>query len=768
LGKYTMAIKQKMLLILLSFAIIPMIFVGSLGFIYAKKELEIVRIAGLQSIADLKSKRIEDFFTVLKKDIIAVSDNLNIKKSISILDDSVGDFSNPVFKITRDELDSILKVKQKVYQYMPYMNVILLNPEGIIIYVLHKSHPLENLGNSLSDIEKKAFEEGKAGVFLSDIFMSTTKADKFSMLMTAPVRDIEEKFAGVIAFEINMDSVYQFIQERTGLGETGETLIAKKVGDAALFLNPLLHDPNATLQRKVVFGEKHAIPIQEALNGKDGYGLSIDYRGEKVIASWRYLPSIDWGIVVKIDVSEAFAPANVLRNFVIILVAAVLLIGTFVALSVSKSISNPIHSLQKGVKIIGSGNLDYKVSTNAKDEIGQLGKAFDQMTENLKTITASRDELEREVNERKQAEDALKKSEKRFRDLVENSLTGFSIIQDGQIVYQNLEQERLLGPLPRSSKLTDFESIHPDDVEKVKEFHQSITSGKVQTAITDFRFYPSGEIDGKLDMKWVFCRAILIEYQGKEAMLVNMMDITRAKELEHLLRIQDKMTSLGHVSAGIAHEIRNPLSGINIYLNTLRKIYNRPENVDKVKEILEQIQSASSKIESVIKRVMDFAKPSEPKFLATNINQPINKAIELSSVTLRKSGIKVEKALDKNLPPCNADPNLIEEVILNLITNADEAMKNKEGDKKIEVASSVKNNFILVRISDSGPGVPSNLRDKIFDPFYSTKNGSTGIGLSICHRIISDHGGTLSIARSKLGGAEFIIEIPLEKGTNER
>ena len=227
------------------------------------------------------------------------------------------------------------------------------------------------------------------------------------------------------------------------------------------------------------------------------------------------------------------------------------------------------------------------------------------------------------------------------------------------------------------------------------------------------------------------------------------------------------MTSLGRVAAGIAHEIRNPLSGINIYLNTLEKIYDRAESLDKIKQILGQIQSASSKIESVIKRVIDFSKPSEPKLVLTDINQPIEEAINLSSVTLRKSGIKIEKILTNDLPLCHIDPLLIEEVILNLVTNATEAMKNMDGVKIIKVTSSMKKNRILIRVSDSGPGVNPGLKDKIFDPFYTTKNSSTGIGLSLCHRIITDHGGSLWVSTSKLGGAEFVIEIPIKEPSNK-
>ena len=369
----------------------------------------------------------------------------------------------------------------------------------------------------------------------------------------------------------------------------------------------------------------------------------------------------------------------------------------------------------------------------------------------------------RDISKQKLAEDTVRKSERSFRELVENSLTCISIIQDNQVVYQNPEHENLLGRLPRDPIFLDIESIHSDDVHKVKNFYHTITSGTVKILETDFRFYPPDKIDSRVDMKWVNCRASLVEYRGREAILVNMMDITTTKELEHLLRIQDKMSSLGRVTAGIAHEIRNPLSGINIYLNTLEKIYDRKEDLHKVREIFNHLQSASAKIEAVIKRVMDFSKPGTPNFLMGSINQPIEEAVSLSSVTMRKTGIKIKKDLDETLPDCHLDHQLMEQVILNLMNNAAESMKNMDGEKIIAISSSLKNDRIIINISDSGPGVPDEIKGKIFDPFYSTKNNSTGIGLSLCYRIISDHGGVLRLSNGRLGGAKFTIELPVKR-----
>jgi signal transduction histidine kinase len=115
--------------------------------------------------------------------------------------------------------------------------------------------------------------------------------------------------------------------------------------------------------------------------------------------------------------------------------------------------------------------------------------------------------------------------------------------------------------------------------------------------------------------------------------------------------------------------------------------------------------------------------------------------------------------------PCFADSNFFQRVIMNLINNATEAMKNMEGGKQLEIASGVVHDKIVVRVSDSGPGIPSGIRERIFDPFYTTKNDGTGIGLSLSQRIIIDHNGAIAAGESRWGGAEFTIELPLAKGS---
>ncbi|MEW6501565.1 MAG: ATP-binding protein, partial [Thermodesulfobacteriota bacterium] len=374
-------------------------------------------------------------------------------------------------------------------------------------------------------------------------------------------------------------------------------------------------------------------------------------------------------------------------------------------------------------------------------------------------------EIAIDITDRKRAEEALSRSEKSLRELVDNSLVGIMLIQEGEIIYQNPEQRRLFGTLPRGYRLEEFQGVHPEDLPKLKESYRQVTHGEVAQVDVDFRYYPVRSREEEAgQMKWVYCRARPIDYQGRRTLLVSMMDMSHARELERLVQMQDKMSSLGRVAAGIAHEIRNPLSGVNIYLNTLEKIYNRPGREATVREIFQQLYTASNKIESVIRRVMDFSKPSQPHFARQNVNGPVDEVLRLCAVTMRKGGVLLETELGSGLPDCRLDAHLIEQVLMNLLANSAEAMKNQAAPRRIRVTTEQVGRYVLVRVADSGPGVPSGVRDKVFDPYYTTKSDGTGIGLSISHRIVSDHGGRLTVGTSDLGGAEFVVTLPVEAG----
>ncbi len=374
--------------------------------------------------------------------------------------------------------------------------------------------------------------------------------------------------------------------------------------------------------------------------------------------------------------------------------------------------------------------------------------------------------LKREVNQRtlelKQNQSRLQAALKNVENMIENSPNGIVIMQHGKVIYRNAKQLELIGEIePR--EVVGYDHIYSEDRNNVKRFYKGLMEGNPTMTEIDFRFYSSLTRRTKETMKWVTCLVAPIDYKDGKAFLLTTVDRTRARELEHLLTVQDKMASLGRVTAGIGHEIRNPLSGINIYLRTLEKSVNNPAKAHKIAPAIDAIRTASGKMEAVIKRVMDFSRPTEPQFDLVAINTPIRDAIQLAEMSLAKKRITLEVALEEHLPKCYAEPHLIEEVILNLINNASDAMKNQSEDKVIRVTSMLHAGKIILSVEDSGPGVPGDLGEQIFEPFFTTKEYSTGIGLSLCQRIITDHWGNISVGGGELGGAKFTIKLPYGK-----
>ncbi len=364
------------------------------------------------------------------------------------------------------------------------------------------------------------------------------------------------------------------------------------------------------------------------------------------------------------------------------------------------------------------------------------------------------------IIERFRAQHALRKSEEGFRQLVMGAFFGMSIVRNDQVVFRNPEQERLFGAMIDPAVPLALSSIHSEDQDRVLACYEKIASRDAQCADVTFRFHPPDQVTARTELRWGFCRISAGRYRGDDVVIISVMDITRLKELEQLVLIQDKMTSLGRVAAGMAHEIRNPLSGINISLATLERLFRGGADTAEHREIIGSVQAASKKIEGVVRRVMDFAKPHEPNLRLVAINKLVDDTTKLCAVSLRKHGVSLDVSLAPDVPLCQCDEPLIVQALVNLVTNAAEAFSETQKERHIRISTGCVGDRAYVEIEDSGPGIHTDLQERVFEPFYTTKSIGTGIGLSICRRIIEDHRGTLAIQTTELGGASFRIELP--------
>jgi len=398
-----MAIRTKLILILLGFIILPMMLGVAVLFSRMQGVVRDVRVMQLENIANLEKERVDAFFSERKSDVQLFQTYPVVKDNLPTLLKYSSEKQSSSYANAQRRLEERLKSVQAAYGYS---DVMLVDSNGTIVLVASEAHIKDHLGKRLSFIDAGAFEGGRKGVYFSGIYKS---GNGFGMLCTAPIYGRAGEFIGEAAFEIDAGRVFELVHETTGLGQTGETFIGIPGGEEVMFINPFHPERNKAIKVKDLFGGKVAKPMQYALHDKNGAGDSIDYLGHDVLAAWRKVPSSGWGLVAKIDSAEAYAPVVRLKKLALVSQFLVLLFCTAAAMLLSRSIVMPIMTLRKGMEKVGSGNLDYKVGTEAKDEIGQLSREFDRMAESLQHVTASRDDLDREVAERKQAEDMLER-----------------------------------------------------------------------------------------------------------------------------------------------------------------------------------------------------------------------------------------------------------------------------------------------------------------------------------------------------------------------
>ncbi len=280
---------------------------------------------------------------------------------------------------------------------------------------------------------------------------------------TAPILH-EGQFRGVVGLQLGTDSIYRVTGDLNGLGRTGETTLAKLSGEhEALFVAPLRRDRTAAMRLKVDLNKVDS-PMRNALSGMRGSGLATDYSGTPVIAAWRYLPELRWGVVVKMDVDEAFAPLYQQRALLSATLLALVLLAGSVAFLWGKALVDVLRGFARTAGQIAAGDLSRRVEVSRNDEIGELARDFNTMAarleeshrsleerieERTRELNVTNEQLQEEINERMQSELDLQISNnelllyKRFMDSSSNAM-GMGLV-DGQLTYGNPAFVELLG-----------------------------------------------------------------------------------------------------------------------------------------------------------------------------------------------------------------------------------------------------------------------------------------------------------------------------------
>ncbi|MBI5167678.1 MAG: PAS domain S-box protein [candidate division NC10 bacterium] len=413
-----------------------------------------------------------------------------------------------------------------------------------------------------------------------------------------------------------------------------------------------------------------------------------------------------------------------------------------ISFTMNRLVISKLERFVKATKALGKGDLDLRVKVEGEDEIGELAASFNEMVESLRRA--------RELRERK--------------ELLENVLNN---VKESIIVF---DPEEAIIAFSRGSEQTfgyRAEEVVGKKYTTLGEERHGILgviknrgtfSGELRLRSKDGRYFPAQ----------VHVMPLWNERDELLAFVEIARDLTEEKVKERLqqqLIHSEKLAATGQLAAGVAHELNNPLGNVLLYSKLLMEELE-PHDI-KYKNT-KNIVDNTLRCKEIVRNLLDYAKESEVHMAINDINEIAETSVRMLGNEMRINNIEYELRLDRDLPKITCDRNQLQQVFVNLIQNAIQAIEN-HGRIEIFTTKSPEGDGVIVGVKDNGKGIPAEALSKVFEPFYTTKEKGTGLGLSICYGIVERHKGKIwveSLCQGEDGrGAALTGEPREEKGT---
>lgn len=450
---------------------------------------------------------------------------------------------------------------------------------------------------------------------------------------------------------------------------------------------------------------------------------------------------------------KTFKKVKVLTLLLITL--AILFSASWIAIYLSKRITIPIQALAEATQEIASGNLDYRVSVSAQDELKLLVDSFNGMTQQLHDTNEA---IKRSTAELERANRELETRRHYIETIVESIPTGVvSLTNDFRVTQLNGAAKRMLNP--SVDPLCSLGELFDPTVTSILE--QILTRARILSIASREINLPIGE-DRNLYCAITACAL-------RENSSENLGYILVIEDLTELLKAQ-KSVAWREVARRMAHEIKNPLTPIRLSADRLLKNLERSREsqsaastLSPMNELIAECATTITQEVSALKNLVDefsrFARLPSASPVPSNLNKIIEQTLTAYDGRLRS--ISIEKHLRTEIPEVRIDPEQFKRVLINLIDNAVEAMADvPEKHLTFKTRFDQRRETVEVAVEDSGHGVRPQDVDKLFLPYFSTRKRGTGLGLAIVNRIIADHNGFIRVENNTPRGARFIIELP--------
>jgi len=760
-------ISNKIILYFITTAIIPLLLVIVTGYIIAHKESTSAIKKHLNNILNTRLYEINSFLNEKRRDIKIMGELAIFAEMTQNMAEGFKQFglNSKEYNKLSQKYVPILTNYMNTYDYY---DVFLISKQGDVVLTVKRESdlgtnlingPLKESGLAVSSI----IAMSNLDTIISD-FSFYSPSQLPALFISSPVYH-QGNFLGVVAVQLHPKDLYEIFNNSLGLGISGEIFAVKAFHGNALIVTPLRHQSDAVFKKIIKKHNKKTLPLFRSLKGETGQSESIDYRNKDIFIAWKFLASLQLGIVVKMDQEEIFEHINHLRKYMIIIGSFSILIAFILAWVISKAISKPIIRLEKATKNIVSGDLSSRIIVAGHDEISQLGNSFNQMTKKLQSNQEDIATKIRQLNFQKNALD-------QHAIISISNLEGDIIyINDKFITISGYSREELLGKNHRILNSGEHSKTF------FSNMWQTISKGDVWHGVIK-------NIKKNGDYYWV--EATIVPYMdeaGKPIQYIGIRtDITKQKKIEQQL-YEEKINAQeaqqianqanqakSEFLSAMSHELRTPLNAILGFAQMLDFNPNEPLTLSQ-KEQVDHITEGGQHLLSLINDILDLAKIESGKLElsmeAVSLSEIIEECLLLISEMAKKRGITISINCAKELN-VYADHIRLKQILLNLLSNA--VKYNQEKGNIVINTKEKADNQITIAVTDTGLGITKNKQRHLFKPFsrLGNENSSiegTGIGLSLCKEMVQQMGGSIGLESIGGQGSTFWIKL---KQSNEQ
>ena len=803
------SITQRFVLWFLLISLLPILLLGY-GLLHTfEKELQLTVSQQISAIADKKVDQIDTYLDERLNDALIKAQSDTTRFAVNAFTQSFN--HDGVKSDAYHRLDARYRDYFKRYVTSAgYYDLFLISPQGTVVYSqTHESDFATNLltgpyrNSGLAKVTRNALNTLEGSVSEFELYAPSNNA--IAAFLAVPIMN-QGKVEGVLAIQIDNVRIFGVLLDKTGLGNSGETIVARLEDEhTALVMAPLRDEPDAALKRRILLSDsKHIVPLAHALNGERGSGFGIDYNGQPVVAAWRYLPIMRAGMLVKMDTAEALAPLYHVRTFGLAALGLALLAALTGAILLGRRVVIPLKTLHRSAQDIAAGKLDQRVPVVGQDELGKLADSFNTMTERL---NASYSELEQKVEqrtvelqntnkellsemyERQLADEALRQSNERFHTIIEAAPNALLLVNAaGRITFLNSQAERIFG-YPREELLgKSIEMLIPPEFRQDHPHKRAAYSGSPTTRDMGV----GRDIFGlRKDGTTVPVEIGLnpINMQEGQHILASIIDITERKRAEHALkhlneeleqRVEQRTALLlaakeeaeranqakSEFLSRMSHELRTPMNailGFSQILETDTQTPLSPDQHESVKEILH----AGNHLLELINEVLDLARIESGRIDLSlepvEVAPLLEECVTLLQPLANEHQITLAADLSNHVR-VQADHIRLRQIILNLLSNA--IKYNREAGRVDIHCNASGADRVRIAFHDTGRGIPPESLQLLFKPFERMESAydaieGTGIGLAISKRLTDAMNGTIGVESEAGKGSIFWVEFPL-------